>query len=115
LRVRVKRLRYALESLDGGGDDATRKLARRLAKLQDRLGRHHDAVSQRAWLRREVPVFAAEPDTLLAVGMEVERLARRARKLERRMPKWLKKTLRPKLVAAAFDELAAPGAHGAAA
>jgi CHAD domain-containing protein len=107
LRVRVKRLRYALEGLDGAGGGETRRLARRLEKLQDRLGDYHDAVAQHEFLRQEATTVAGEPETLLALGTVIEYLRRRARKLVRRIPARCDRALRAKVVQAALGELAA--------
>src|SRR5436189_240414 len=49
-RVRVKRLRYALETLRSLGDRATRELLARLERLQDTLGKGQDAATAIAWL-----------------------------------------------------------------
>ncbi|MGH7894111.1 MAG: CHAD domain-containing protein, partial [Candidatus Binatia bacterium] len=106
LRVRVKRLRYALESLDGLGGDAVRTLTRRLAGLQELLGEQRDAVSQQAWLRAEAATFAGEPETLLAVGALCEALRRRAKRLVRQVPAARDRALRHKLVTAVLRELA---------
>src|SRR5581483_1282124 len=66
-RIRVKRLRYALETLRGLGGPAVRKTTVRLARLQERLGEHQDAVTHRTWLL----AYAERPDvpapTLVAV------------------------------------------------
>ena len=71
LRIKAKRLRYALEALDGLGDAATRKLARKLAALQRRLGNQRDAANQRAWLADEMPAFVGDAEALVAVGVGV--------------------------------------------
>lgn len=44
VRIRIKKLRYALEFLSGSHPGAGRRLGRRLIELQDILGRHQDAV-----------------------------------------------------------------------
>src|SRR5207248_2888217 len=51
LRIRVKRLRYAVETLGGLGGKSMRKLLRQLVRLQDLLGEHQDAVTIAARLR----------------------------------------------------------------
>jgi CHAD domain-containing protein len=86
LRVRVKRLRYALETLRGLSDAHTQKLARRLERMQELLGEHQDAVTEIAWLRAYVESGDVSPATVLAVGALVHDLSRRARKLRRRFP-----------------------------
>jgi CHAD domain-containing protein len=43
LRIRCKRLRYQLESFEPAYEDRPRKITRKLKRLQDSLGAHHDA------------------------------------------------------------------------
>jgi|SRR5579871_1076497 len=80
VRVRAKRLRYALETLRGLGGRPLARVLRRLERLQEILGDYQDAVTQAAWLRR----WAEEADvprvTLLATGALIDRLGRRARR-----------------------------------
>jgi CHAD domain-containing protein len=80
LRVRVKRLRYALETLRGPDHKAIGKLLRRLARLQDVLGEHQDAVTQGAWLRTHAETTLLAPGPLLGVGALMQLLSRRARR-----------------------------------
>lgn len=84
LRVRVKRLRYALETLRGFGGKPLRRLLRALEDLQDVLGEAQDAVTQIGWLRG----YAAKPRvrvaSLLPVGAVIQALARRGAKRRRR-------------------------------
>src|ERR1700741_319185 len=51
LRVRVKKLRYAIELLRMVGGKPARKILRRLERVQERIGMYHDAVTAAAWLR----------------------------------------------------------------
>ena len=89
LRVRVKRLRYALETLRGLGGKQLAKTLGRLERLQDFLGAHQDAVTQVAWLRAWAETAAAPAATLLAAGALVQELTRRARRRQRRFsPAW---------------------------
>lgn len=67
LRILTKRARYAIEACDSVGVTATRKLARRLAALQDHLGELHDLVVAREWLR-ETTHHQCDPDVALAAG-----------------------------------------------
>jgi len=85
LRVRVKRLRYACETLEGLAEDTIRPVVRRLVRLQDALGEHQDAVMQAAWLRGYAGSAQLPPPTLLATGAIVDRLERRAQKLRNRV------------------------------
>src|SRR5262249_10134114 len=86
LRVRVKRLRYALETLVGLGGTALDRALRRLEQLQDVLGEYQDATTQIEWLwewaRSQPP-----PETLLAVGAFIHLLERGARKRRQRFGK----------------------------
>jgi triphosphatase len=105
LRIKAKRLRYALETLDGLGDAATRKLARKLATLQGLLGDQRDAANQRAWLGDEMPAFVGDAEALVAVGAIGEALRRRSKRLLRDVPAAWARVDRPKLVASMLREL----------
>lgn len=105
LRIRAKRLRYAIETLDGLGSDATRTMLARLARLQLILGEYHDAVTQRTWLERRAQAFTASPDVVIAMGGLVYLLGRRARRFRRRVPKAWRRLDRPKLTQAVLCEL----------
>jgi CHAD domain-containing protein len=105
LRVRAKRLRYALEVFEGLAGDRTAMLTKRLTKLQRLAGDHHDAVTQSAWLRGEMTAFAGDAEALVVLGAIVEGLRRRARRTARDVPGQWKRTMRPKLVRDALDEL----------
>ncbi len=85
LRVRVKGLRYACETLEALVGDDMRRVIRRLVRLQDLLGEHQDAITQAAWLRAYAESSQLPPATLLAAGALVDRLDRRARKLRDRI------------------------------
>lgn len=91
LRKRVKRLRYASETLAGLGDDAMQAARGRLVTLQDVLGEHQDAIVQRDWLRACAESDALPPATLLAMGELMHALGRRTKKLRRRAPRAWKK------------------------
>ena len=84
LRVRVKRLRYALETVRGLGGKQLTKTLGRLERLQAFLGAHQDAVTQVAWLRAWAETAAAPPATLVAAGALVQELTQRARRRSRR-------------------------------
>jgi CHAD domain-containing protein len=85
LRVRAKRLRYALETLRGLGGKRVVAAVAELTALQEVLGDHQDAATAIDWLR-EHATASGEPATLLAAGALVQILGRRARKLRRRAP-----------------------------
>ena len=86
LRVRVKRLRYAVETLGGLGGKSMRKLLRQLVRLQDLLGEHQDAVTIAARLRALAEEAGLPRPTVLATGALVLDFVRRGRKLRRRFP-----------------------------
>ena len=106
LRVRVKRLRYALESLRGPQDKAMTKLLRRLARLQDVLGEYQDAVIQGAWLRTHAETTLLAPGPLLGVGALMQLLSRRARRRRKRFPQAWGRLDDAKLHRRVLDELA---------
>jgi len=91
LRVRVKRLRYALETLRGLGGRRHARTLRLLERLQDTLGAHQDAVTQVARLRELAETVPLPPATLLAMGALIRVLARRARRRRRRFPELWRK------------------------
>ncbi len=97
VRVRAKRLRYALETLRGLGGRRLARVLRRLERLQELLGEYQDAVTQAAWLRR----WSEEADvprlTLLATGALIDRLARRARRRRARFARAWRRLDRPRL------------------
>jgi len=106
-RIRVKRLRYALETLRGLGGPAVRKTTVRLARLQERLGEHQDAVTHRTWLL----AYAERPDvpapTLVAVGALVQAFDRLAARRRRRLADRWRRVGRPRRRRAVLDELSA--------
>jgi hypothetical protein len=79
LRVLVKRLRYALETLRGLGGKPVRRLLARLEELQDLLGESQDAVVHLAWLR----AYATRPGSPTASLLPVGALIRRSRAVAR--------------------------------
>ncbi len=87
LRVRVKRLRYACETLMGLGEERLQPVIARLVDLQDVLGEHQDAVTQMQWLWERAAAGGLPPTTLLAMGAVAEALRRRARRMRRRFPR----------------------------
>jgi CHAD domain-containing protein len=80
LRVRAKRLRYALEALRSLGGRRVRRTLEDLEALQDLLGAHQDQVTQIAWLRAYAETVEAPRATLVAVGALSQALARRSRR-----------------------------------
>jgi CHAD domain-containing protein len=108
LRIRAKRLRYALEALEPLGAEATKTLGRRLAALQGLLGDQRDAASQRAWLVDEIPAFVGDAEALVAVGAIAEALRRRADDLAHTVERTWRRVDRPKRLAATLRELERP-------
>ncbi len=105
LRVRVKRLRYALETLRGPDEKAMSKLLRRLVRLQDVLGDYQDAVTQGAWLRTHAETTLLAPGPLLGVGALMQLLSRRARRRRKRVPVAWQRFDEVKLHRRVLDEL----------
>jgi len=106
LRVRVKRLRYALETLRGLGGDRLVRMLRLLERLQDTLGAHQDAVTQIARLRELAETASLPPATLLAMGALIRVLGRRARRRRRRFPALWRRFDRASLRRGVLEELA---------
>jgi CHAD domain-containing protein len=105
LRVRGKRLRYALETLRGLGGKNVDKMLRRLVALQDLIGDHQDAFTAMERLRAYGATADVPPATLLAVGALVEGFGRRARKLRRRFPEAWRRLDRSRLRTGLQNEL----------
>lgn len=84
LRVRVKRLRYALETLSALREDELAPVIGRLRALQDVLGEHQDAVTQTRWLRERALAGGLPPATVFAMGAVAGALRRRAARMRRR-------------------------------
>ncbi len=88
LRIRGKRLRYALEFLADLYPGGTRPLVRRLVALQDLLGLHQDAATAIERLRGLVTDSGAAlpPETIFAMGEVAGRYKQSMTELERRFP-----------------------------
>ena len=89
LRIRAKRLRYALQFLAPIYGKRTRALIRRTVRLQDLLGAHQDA---EVAVARFEAIVAEEgndlpPGAAFAMGEIAERYAKRKVKLRRKFPK----------------------------
>lgn len=94
LRIRAKRLRYALEFLgDLYGRDA-RPAIRRLVALQDILGLHQDADVAIERLRELAAQHGRElrPETLFAMGIVAERYSRSMVEMRSRFPAAYRRT-----------------------
>jgi CHAD domain-containing protein len=88
LRIRGKRLRYALEFLGDLYPGQTQPLVRRLVALQDLLGEHQDAEVAIARLRSLVGDGdeSLAPETVFAMGAIAERYRQRAAALRAEFP-----------------------------
>lgn len=112
LRVRAKRLRYTLESLQTLGGKRVRRTIERLVGLQDLLGAQQDAVTQCAWLRGYASATDSSPVppvTLLAIGAVIQTLARRERRCRARVPAQWKQLAARGLQRKVHAELHYPG------
>ena len=109
LRVRTKRLRYALETLRSLGDRSTRELLGRLERLQDTLGKGQDAVTAIAWLRELAATRGVPASALPPAGALIQALARRVQKQRRRALKAWRRLERTRLLDGVLRELAAAG------
>jgi CHAD domain-containing protein len=74
-RIRAKQCRYAAEACEPAFGKPARRLARAMAKVQDVLGEHHDAVVAIAWLAKTA--HECSPAEAYAIGMlaQIEREA----------------------------------------
>jgi CHAD domain-containing protein len=106
LRVRIKRLRYALELLAGMGGKRSRKALLRLEEMQELLGVHQDVVATIAWLRAYARASGGvAPETLMAVGAMLQGLVTRREKLAARACRRWRKIVRSGLLDDALDEI----------
>ncbi len=104
LRVRVKKLRYAIELLRMVGGKPARKILRRLERVQERVGMYHDAVTAAAWLRG----WAAESrdaSALMAAGALIHSFERRIRRLRTRSLKAWRRADMDQLARAVLQQL----------
>jgi CHAD domain-containing protein len=95
LRIRCKRLRYACEFFGDVYGPPAAKLAKRVTKIQDILGAHHDAVMERETLaefaERIEPGARSASKMYLAVGQLTAVIARRAAQSRRKFAEAWKK------------------------
>jgi CHAD domain-containing protein len=109
LRVRIKRLRYALEMLKPLGGKRQKKTLARLEELQETLGLYHDAVVASAWLRRYAETSGAPPKTVLSAGALIQLLAAREAKLRRRCIKAWRRFERSDAMRDTLEEIRSAG------
>jgi CHAD domain-containing protein len=105
LRVRVKRLRYALELLSALGGKRSRRLLSRLEVLQDLLGNLNDLSVATAWLINFPRTAGAEPGAVMAAGAMTQALRSRSAKLARRGVKAWRKLDKGTAIADALEEI----------
>jgi CHAD domain-containing protein len=106
LRVRIKRLRYALEMLFEMGGKRSRKALMRLEQMQELLGVHQDVVSTIGWLRTYAGnAGAVAPETLMAVGAMLQALVMRREKLAARARRRWRKIVRSGIIGDALEEI----------
>jgi CHAD domain-containing protein len=105
LRVRVKRLRYAVELLSAFGGKRSRRLLSRLEVLQDLLGNLNDLSVATAWLINFPRTAGAELDAVMAAGAMAQALRSRSAKLARSSVKAWHKLDKSTVIADALDEI----------
>jgi triphosphatase len=105
LRVRIKRLRYALEMLKPLGGKRHKRTLARLEELQESLGLYHDVTVASAWLHRYAETSDAPPKTVLAAGALIQLLARREAKLRRRCMKMWRRFERSETMHDTLEEI----------
>ena len=95
LRIQVKKLRYLLEfQAAESDDDRSAEAIAGLKRLQNVLGRHHDAAEQFSWLRGVLGEGESDPKTAAAVGWLLADRHRSQRHAVTRLVKKRKKLLR---------------------
>ena len=105
LRVRVKRLRYAIEMLSAMGGKRCRKLLARLEDLQELLGDLNDLSVATAWLISFAKYEGTPADAVMAAGAMAQSLRTRSAKLARRSVRAWRKLDKGHVIADAIDEI----------
>jgi triphosphatase len=112
LRIRAKKLRYALEPLTGIGRKPARRMLKRLERLQDGVGVYNDSVTAAAWLRGWAnDANTLPPATLLATGALIYSFQRRLRRLHARSLKAWRRSDMERVARALLDELSRAAAE----
>jgi len=109
LRVRIKRLRYALEMFKPLGGKRHKRTLARLEELQESLGQYHDVTVASAWLLQYAETSGAPPKTVLAAGALIQLLARREAKLRRRCVKAWRRFERSETMRDTLQEIRSAG------
>lgn len=105
MRIRVKRMRYALEMFSAFGSKRHKKAMARLAEMQELLGTHHDLVTAALHLRTFADTEGVAAPTLLATGAMIDSLGKRQRKVAARCVKRWKKAERSDIIRKAAAEI----------
>ena len=105
LRVRVKRLRYAIEMLSPMGGKRCRKLLARLEGLQELLGDLNDLSVATTWLISFAKSDGTPADAVMAAGAMAQSLRTRSSKLARRSAKAWRKLDKDHAIADAISEI----------
>jgi len=105
LRVRIKRLRYALELLSALAGKRSRRLLSRLEVLQDLLGNLNDLSVATTWLINFPRTASAELGAVMAAGAMAQALRSRSAKLARRSVKAWRKLDKSTAIADALEEI----------
>ncbi|MGH7913287.1 MAG: CHAD domain-containing protein [Candidatus Binataceae bacterium] len=106
LRVRVKKLRYALEPMRAVGGKPVRRMLLHLERVQERVGMYHDAVAAAAWLRGWAAESHDEPAAaMMATGALIHCFERRIRRLHARSLKAWRRADMDELARAVLREL----------
>ena len=105
LRVRVKRLRYAIEMLSVFGGKRCRRLLESLEQLQELLGDLNDLSVATAWLIAFPGNGRASSGAMMAAGALVQSLRNRSAKLARRCVKAWRKFDKSSAVEDAIGEI----------
>jgi CHAD domain-containing protein len=112
LRVKIKRLRYALEMLIDMGGKRSRKALIHLEEMQELLGLQQDAVSTMAWLRNYAGTAnGVAPETLMAVGATVQVLSERRQRLARRACRQWRRIKHSGVIKDALEEIFRAAEH----
>jgi CHAD domain-containing protein len=109
LRIRFKRVRYALETLQGIGARRTRRALDRLEELQELLGRHQDTVAAIGFLRALAKEGGADgfpPAALIAAGSLIHDLALQRAKIAEQVAKRARQMARKEILKDALREIA---------
>ena len=107
LRIKIKRMRYCLEIVEGSSaDKRIRKALARLEDMQEILGQHQDAVVAKAWLSEFAIARGASPTATLTAGALIQSFSSRREKLASRGCQRWQRFQRSGVLEAALEEIA---------